>query len=398
MGFCSVLSAQDLPFFKVPSGSINRLPRKFDNLDKRMNELIEVLKSDTLDCKGGSVLSNNREKERREQENNSLSFSDEKEFLMGETSVAEWAEKIRNVEERVNSGFYKIEVLEEHQYCEVHADLRTSINKGILEYDYLNQLYEIELKKARVAISNYVKKNHQLAPIQARQIELKNIERSQGVLGVSAFGLQSKETILDQIAEANGVSKKEAYDFMVKKVSEAIPQVQAGQNHAFIEGMKIEAKSKSFSQRLQPRFNISFNRTHPSTLDIFGGFGYKISPKLVSGFQLNQRFSLGDGWEDIKVGTLGWGARVFTDYNFWKGFFTQASYEGFNGAFQASPGTNEIREQKWNTVLLLGLGSQQPLTQSLNINTILLYRVRHDLNTQFPNRWIVRVGFTMNKK
>ncbi len=92
-------------------------------------------------------------------------------------------------------------------------------------------------------------------------------------------------------------------------------------------------KTKNFLQRLEVGMNmqsVKNNKILPTTSDIALTIGYKLNDKSTIGVGLAYKMGWGNGWNDIKLSTQGYGYRSFIDVK----LFTNTNNKGFGKLFK----------------------------------------------------------------
>jgi hypothetical protein len=175
---------------------------------------------------------------------------------------------------------------------------------------------------------DFMKKNSFLAKLFPQQ-------GAGGASNVFPAGLQTREEILNELQTrfgsnnplANGSGVGGGGNFIQDQLNKAKTGFnklkqdanKAGDNVADADMPNFKPntqKSKSFLKRLDFGMNMQSVKSNvmlPTTSDIAITVGYKLNDKSTIGIGAAYKLGWGNGWQDIKLSTQGWGCRSFVD-------------------------------------------------------------------------------------
>lgn len=386
---------QELKNFSTNTRAAKRLSANLEKYNEQSNQFLNQLEQQgNLDCLNPYEQRVEEDSVKHSLEVSYYSLEDDKEFLMGQPEVAVWSQEIRKVKLLQSKNDLQTQELTRLRGCISDPKYLKRIDKLLARHDHLTEKAIGTIEKEKGRLQSFVKRHPKAQVLQDQSKQLKAIERQQAKTPVQ---VQTTEMVLDKMAGNLGLSKEEAAKLVGQKLADASGQIQEGQQLA-TDALSSDAYArKTLNEKLIPGFDFSFNNSSPLTLDGIVNLGYQVRPRIVLGLGLNHRLALGQSWEQIDIKRFGWGYRAFIDYDIWKNLFVEGAFERFNGGIIEDNLQTESNSNTWRESFLIGFGVNQVIGQKGVFSTTLMYRLNNN-NTQFPNPWIIRMGFKISKK
>ncbi|MBS4044601.1 MAG: hypothetical protein KGZ59_12415 [Chitinophagaceae bacterium] len=302
-------------------------------------------------------------------------------------------------------------------------------------YYYKQQIAEYKLllkdkDKAQQKLMSFVRENSAFKDFMKKNGLLAKLFPQLGSGSLSNTfpkGLPTYQEILNELQEkfgnnnplANGNNIGGGGNFLQQQINKAKTSFTKLKDEANKSGKGVSdadmpdfkpnnQKTKSFLQRLEVGMNIQSvknNKILPTTSDIALTVGYKLNDKSTIGVGLAYKMGWGNGWNDIKLSTQGYGYRTFVDVKLFtnttagfgklfKNLWISGGYE-LNYLAELENKTNEITKidyKAWQVSALMGLSKKYNAGKK-KAQVQLLYNFLYQKSNPQQQPLIFRVGW-----
>ncbi|MEQ9298930.1 MAG: hypothetical protein RIF33_10220 [Cyclobacteriaceae bacterium] len=209
--------------------------------------------------------------------------------------------------------------------------------------------------------------------------------------------ISDKEKMQRAFSKVSQLSAREMFVANEEKVVEAIQVLDTAKLKDKQLGTFENPKaSRSWSEHFSYGGNLQIEISETTLIDFLPWIGWNIRKQWIWGVGANYKaaWTFGDGLEYIPEQEH-IGARVFTEYDFWKGIYLHGEAERLWQTFNLSEAEEPNTTQGANG-WLLGLGKTYQIKGKLQGNFQVLYNFGYDEQGPYHKPWIIRFGLRHN--
>jgi len=259
----------------------------------------------------------------------------------------------------------------------------------------------LQLLQQWPAFNDFMARNSELARL------FPNMGNNNGISATTLIaGLQTRSQLNNLFQTRLSTGGPSAQQQLQDQVSNAMSQLNQLKNGNFGNGSSAAdmpnfqpkaMKHKRFISRLEPGFNIQFNKNSqyfPTTADIGLQLRYAVNKHTGIGVGAAYKAGLGNDWKDIRLTHNGVGLRSFADWrikgNLWLNAGAEWNYAtGFANVRQLRNFNN------WQTSALAGISKKFNAGKKMKGSILLLYDFLADQRIPASQPFIYRITYSL---
>ncbi len=155
-------------------------------------------------------------------------------------------------------------------------------------------------------------------------------------------------------------------------------------------------EDEPLKKRLTIGGTLQIHPGKPVGIDFNPQIGYRMNKKWTIGMGGTYRSSFGGGERFVSNDENEvYGGRLFTDYTFFKSFFTHGEFELLR-TNHFNPDTDELLAH-WPRGLMVGIGKNYKFMKKVEGSVMILYNFLHETPGPYERPWVIRFGFNWKK-